>query len=260
MVHTPSSAEQRNGNGGALDTLYVKCNHKNLLSYCFLEPKMSSNSLSLLIFVCLCSRSFDCCDAFRWGWWHWRPWWILPGYHHHRGNGGLNHTAPPPRRLSPSLPPPPHEHHSPQPLPPEPPENRHAPLPPSTSPPPPAHKTRKSPTFNVLNFGAKGDGTTDDTKVVFWFSFFLLTLTISLKCALTSIQRLPIAFPFMKRSHFHFISCSYAKPDANEWFPRQIFRQWYHMTELFPFCRPRCLSGIPVQPGQLPVKRRHRPC
>ncbi|PKI47488.1 hypothetical protein CRG98_032078 [Punica granatum] len=146
---------------------------------------MRSSTLVILIAVLVWSSSFDSCHAIRWHpwyWrpWYWRPWWMLPSMrHHHGGFGRLNHTAPPPQLspsqpppllLPPSLPLPPHNDHLPPPLLPPPPKKSHAPPPlppPSSKPPPPpanpGHETRKFPTFNVLNFGARGDGKTDDT-------------------------------------------------------------------------------------------------
>ncbi|OWM76071.1 hypothetical protein CDL15_Pgr009717 [Punica granatum] len=85
-----------------------------------------------------------------------------------------NPPLPPPSVSPPSLPPLQNDHPPPPLLPPLPKNSHNPPLPPphppSSNPPPPpsanaGHETRKSPTFNVLKFGARGDGKTDDTTV-----------------------------------------------------------------------------------------------
>ncbi|KAK4786206.1 hypothetical protein SAY86_002895 [Trapa natans] len=79
--------------------------------------------------------------------------------------------APPAKQPSPSPPPSPHtppknghappvKRPPPPPSHPTPPKNKHVPQSPK-SPPPPA---KKLPTFNIRNFGGKGDGNTDDTE------------------------------------------------------------------------------------------------
>jgi hypothetical protein len=71
--------------------------------------------------------------------------------HNHNGGGGTKSKVSPPQKSIPS----------PSPLPPPPPPQDDSP---STSPP----QTKiggSSTTFNVLDFGAKGDGKSDDTKV-----------------------------------------------------------------------------------------------
>lgn len=83
--------------------------------------------------------------------------------HHHHSNGGSKHPTSPFHKTPPLLPPP-----SPNPI-------KAAPQ--RKNPPDPPHKGPKSgsfATFNVLDFGAQGDGSTDDTKVTLFQVQFVL--------------------------------------------------------------------------------------
>ncbi|CAJ2636443.1 unnamed protein product [Trifolium pratense] len=70
--------------------------------------------------------------------------------HNHNGGGGTKSKVSPPQKSTPS----------PSPLPPPPPPQDDGPL----TPPPQTKIGGSSTTFNVLDFGAKGDGKSDDTK------------------------------------------------------------------------------------------------
>ncbi|XP_027347524.1 polygalacturonase At1g48100-like [Abrus precatorius] len=75
--------------------------------------------------------------------------------HHNKYHGGGSKPKPPSHKTTPTLPKPPPYKSTPSP-----PPNDDTPL----TPPPKAYNGGHSSTFNVLDFGAKGDGKTDDTK------------------------------------------------------------------------------------------------
>jgi hypothetical protein len=115
----------------------------------------------LLVAFLLWSSNFEACNARRGR--HWRQrrgssgsLAKKKGKNHGKGNyhhsGGSKPKSPP--HKAPSLPPP------------KPKED----LPPP-SPPPTGSNGGHSVTFNVLDFGAKGDGSSDDTQVILHFSF-----------------------------------------------------------------------------------------
>jgi len=86
------------------------------------------------------------------------------GNGHNKNHGGGSKPKPPSYKGTPTLPKPPSHKTTPSP-PYLPPTNGDSP----TTPPPKAynggHSSTTTTTFNVLDFGAKGDGKTDDTKV-----------------------------------------------------------------------------------------------
>ncbi|KAM7251660.1 hypothetical protein ACFE04_023543 [Oxalis oulophora] len=137
-----------------------------------LTRSLTFTLFGIALFI-LVSSSFQTCHARRRG----------RHIHHHNPKPPLRKVPPPPPPPykapspppyevpvpPPQVPPPPYE--APVPSPPPPPSKAPSTPPPSPPPPPPSlspggkgNKTAYSSTFNVLDFGAKGDGIADDTK------------------------------------------------------------------------------------------------
>lgn len=128
----------------------------------------------LIAFIILCSN-FEECNARRGKHWRQNREEIASmmkkkgkshgNGHSHNGGGGTKSKASPPQKHIPSIslsPPPPHKS-IPSLLPPPPPAPQEEVT--HLTPPPQTYISESSTTFNVLDFGAKGDGKSDDTKV-----------------------------------------------------------------------------------------------
>lgn len=123
---------------------------------------LSSRSLTFMLLVAflLWSSNFEACNARRGR--HWRQSRRTSGSlakkkgkSHGKGNShhsGGSKPKPPPHKAPPLPTPKPKEDFPP-------------------SPPQKGSNGGHSATFNVLDFGAKGDGSSDDTKVILHFSF-----------------------------------------------------------------------------------------
>ena len=139
----------------------------------------SFRSLAFMLFIVFLvwSASFDTCIARRGK--HWRQSRSNPaslakkkgkshGNSHHQHHSGVSKPKAPPHK-APALPPPAPKEKAPKPSPPQ----------------------KGSTTFNVLDFGAKGNGKSDDTKV--------------LSCLLHNIKLVQNRFQFSILSYFIYI-------------------------------------------------------
>lgn len=128
----------------------------------------SFRSLTFMLFIAFLvwSSSMETCDARRGRHWrhkrHTSPSLVknkgkVHGSSHHYQKGGSKPKTPPPHKV---LPPPP-KAPSPAPVP-KPIKN----TPPSPAPPRKGYGSNQPTVFNVMEFGAKGDGDADDTKVM----------------------------------------------------------------------------------------------